>query len=141
MAEGKAALDRVNKELGLAFDAWDLEYYTALFRDDMKRDPTNVELFDIAQSNSEHSRHWFFKGNMVLDGVPMDSTLMDIVASPLKAHPNNSVIAFKDNSSAIRGAVVRPLLPTTSGSPSPLAPQEKDWDVLLTAETHNFPCA
>jgi hypothetical protein len=55
--------------MGLAFDEWDLDYYTALFRDDMKRDPTNVELFDIAQSNSEHSRHWFFRGNIVIDGV------------------------------------------------------------------------
>ena len=45
------------------------EYYTALFRDDMKRDPTNVELFDIAQSNSEHSRHWFFRGEIIIDGV------------------------------------------------------------------------
>ncbi len=27
-----------------------------MFTEDMKRDPTNVELFDIAQSNSEH-RH------------------------------------------------------------------------------------
>ena len=44
------------QEMGLAFDDWDLNYYTSLFRDDMKRDPTNVELFDIAQSNSEHSR-------------------------------------------------------------------------------------
>ena len=43
--------------MGLAFDEWDLDYYTNLFRDDMKRDPTNVELFDIAQSNSEHSRY------------------------------------------------------------------------------------
>lgn len=41
--------------MGLAFDDWDLDYYTKLFQD-MGRDPTNVELFDIAQSNSEHSR-------------------------------------------------------------------------------------
>ena len=41
--------------MGLAFDEWDLDYYTSLFTD-MGRDPTNVELFDIAQSNSEHSR-------------------------------------------------------------------------------------
>lgn len=47
--------------MGLAFDEWDLDYYTHLFASDMKRDPTNVELFDIAQSNSEHSRHWFFR--------------------------------------------------------------------------------
>lgn len=40
------------QEMGLAFDEWDLDYYTNLFKNDMKRDPTNVELFDIAQSNS-----------------------------------------------------------------------------------------
>lgn len=34
--------------MGLAFDDWDLDYYTRLFKD-MGRDPTNVELFDIAQ--------------------------------------------------------------------------------------------
>ena len=45
-----------DQDLGLALDEWDVEYYTNLFRDDMKRNPTNVELFDTAQSNSEHSR-------------------------------------------------------------------------------------
>jgi phosphoribosylformylglycinamidine synthase len=32
----------------------------------MKRNPTSVEAFDISQSNSEHSRHWFFKGRYVV---------------------------------------------------------------------------
>ncbi|GLC44010.1 hypothetical protein PLESTB_000219600 [Pleodorina starrii] len=141
MAEGRTALEKINKEMGLAFDEWDLDYYTALFRDDMKRDPTNVELFDIAQSNSEHSRHWFFRGNIVIDGQPMDDTLFNIVKAPWKQNPNNSVVAFKDNSSAIRGFPVTPLLPVQPGAPSPLAPQPRDWDLLLTAETHNFPCA
>jgi len=57
VAQGRAALEKINKDMGLAFDDWDLDYYTKLFRDTMRRDPTNVELFDIAQSNSEHSRH------------------------------------------------------------------------------------
>ncbi|PNW79730.1 hypothetical protein CHLRE_08g364800v5 [Chlamydomonas reinhardtii] len=141
MAEGRAALEKINKEMGLAFDEWDLDYYTALFRDDMKRDPTNVELFDIAQSNSEHSRHWFFRGEIIIDGVKMDDTLFNLVKTPWKVNPNNSVVAFKDNSSAIRGFQVQPLLPVQPGAPSPLAPQDRDWDLLLTAETHNFPCA
>lgn len=34
----------------------DLVYYTRMFAEDMQRDPTNVELFDVAQSNSEHRR-------------------------------------------------------------------------------------
>ena len=70
LAEGRAALERVDKEMGLAFDEEDFDYYLTLFRDDIGRDPTNVELFDMGQSNSEHSRHWFFGGNLIVDGVP-----------------------------------------------------------------------
>ncbi|GAB4814933.1 hypothetical protein N2152v2_001979 [Parachlorella kessleri] len=141
MEHGRAALEKVNKEMGLAFDEWDLDYYTAMFREELKRDPTNVELFDIAQSNSEHSRHWFFKADLFIDGEKAGENLMDIVKSTLTANPGNSVIGFKDNSSAIRGGPVTPLLPVNAGGPSALAPQQRDWDVLLTAETHNFPCA
>ena len=91
-----------SQELGLAFDEWDLKYYTALFQDDLKRDPTNVELFDMAQSNSEHSRHWFFGANIVIDGQPQPDSLMKNMKSTLSANLGNSVIGFKDNSSAIR---------------------------------------
>ena len=40
-----------------------------------------------------------------------------------------------------RGFETKPILPLTCGSPSALGPQDRDWDILLTAETHNFPCA
>lgn len=36
---------------------------------------------------------------------------------------------------------MEPLLPERSGAPCVVAPQRRDWDLLLTAETHNFPCA
>jgi hypothetical protein len=49
---------------GLAFDDWDLDFYTDLFKNRLNRNPTSVECFDLAQSNSEHSRHWFFKVNI-----------------------------------------------------------------------------
>nr|XP_043640241.1 probable phosphoribosylformylglycinamidine synthase, chloroplastic/mitochondrial [Erigeron canadensis] len=141
MEKGRKALEEINQRMGLAFDEQDLQYYTKLFKDDIKRDPTNVELFDIAQSNSEHSRHWFFTGKIVVDGKPMNQTLMQIVKSTLKANPNNSVIGFKDNSSAIKGFLAKPLRPTNPGSTSPLSPSTRDLDILFTAETHNFPCA
>ncbi|XP_049385556.1 probable phosphoribosylformylglycinamidine synthase, chloroplastic/mitochondrial [Solanum stenotomum] len=141
MEKGRKALEEINEEMGLAFDEQDLQYYTKLFRDDIKRNPTNVELFDIAQSNSEHSRHWFFTGKLVIDGQPMDKTLMQIVKSTLLANPNNSVIGFKDNSSAIKGFPVKQLRPIQPGSTCPLDTVTTDLDVLFTAETHNFPCA
>lgn len=43
--------------------------------------------------------------------------------------------------SAIRGCAVQPVLPVTPGSPSPVDSLDRDFDVLFTAETHNFPCA
>lgn len=61
IGEGKNALERVNEELGLAFDEQDIQYYYSLFKEKLKRNPTTVECFDLAQSNSEHSRHWFFR--------------------------------------------------------------------------------
>ncbi|XP_051116173.1 probable phosphoribosylformylglycinamidine synthase, chloroplastic/mitochondrial [Andrographis paniculata] len=141
MEKGRKALEEINEEMGLAFDEQDLQYYTKLFMEDIKRNPTNVELFDIAQSNSEHSRHWFFTGNLVIDGQPVDRTLMQIVKSTLQANPNNSVIGFKDNSSAIRGFQVNQLRPIHPGVSCPLDLTIRDLDILFTAETHNFPCA
>ncbi|TKY47451.1 phosphoribosylformylglycinamidine synthase [Spatholobus suberectus] len=141
MERGQKALEEINLEMGFAFDDQDLEYYTKLFREDIKRNPTNVELFDIAQSNSEHSRHWFFTGKIFIDGQLMSRTLMQIVKSTLQANPNNSVIGFKDNSSAIKGFPVKQLRPVQPGLACPLDVAAHELDVLFTAETHNFPCA
>ena len=54
--------------------------------------------FPSCQSNSEHSRHWFFGGRMVIDGEEKKETLFSMVKSTLPA-VSNSVIAFHDNSS------------------------------------------
>ncbi|MBT8398368.1 MAG: phosphoribosylformylglycinamidine synthase, partial [Gemmatimonadetes bacterium] len=139
LSEGRGALEKVNRELGLAFDDWDLDYYTDLFANRIGRDPTSVEAFDIAQSNSEHSRHWFFKGRLIIGGQEMPDHLISVVTRPLEANPSNSVIAFKDNSSSIEGYPVLTLIPRDVDRPSPLLELEVEHDILFTAETHNFP--
>ncbi len=139
LEEGRAALEKINAEMGLAFDDWDLDYYTQLFRDKVGRNPTNVECFDIAQSNSEHSRHWFFKGRLIIDGREVPKHLIDLIREPLQANPNNSVIAFKDNSSAIRGYRINTIVPARPGEPAPFAMSDLNYDIIFTAETHNFP--
>jgi phosphoribosylformylglycinamidine synthase len=98
LENGKDALEALNKEKGLGFDEWDLEYYSNLFIKELNRNPTDVECFDLAQSNSEHSRHWFFSGKMVIDHEEMPETLFQMVKSTLPKQ-SNSVIAFHDNSS------------------------------------------
>ena len=99
MGEGRAALEEANRTMGLALDDWDLDFYTGMFRDTLKRNPTSVECFDLAQSNSEHSRHWFFKGRMVIDGEEQpESMLKMVMATQQSAASDNQVIAFADDS-------------------------------------------
>ena len=33
--------------MGLGFDEWDLDFYTKMFKEQLKRDPTDVECFDL----------------------------------------------------------------------------------------------
>jgi phosphoribosylformylglycinamidine synthase len=139
LGEGVAALERVNEALGLAFDEFDLEYYTRLFKEELKRNPTSVELFDLSQSNSEHSRHWFFKGKMILDGEEKSKSLMDLVSMTLEANRTNSTLALCDNASAIRGRKIMAFIPTKAAEPSKMHSKEADYDITFTAETHNFP--
>jgi len=149
LKEGKAALQAISKEMGLGFDDWDLDYYSKLYKEDLKRDPSDVELFDFAQSNSEHSRHWFFGGNMVIDGKPKEESLFRIVKDTLEKNPNankNSTIAFADNSSAIVGARVKGYIPkygvdasVQPGGPCEYVDADLDLDLIYTAETHNMP--
>ena len=139
LEEGRAALEKINRAMGLGLDDWDLDYYTNLFVQDIKRNPTNVECFDLSQSNSEHSRHWFFRGKLIVDGKEIPETLMKIVKATWEANKNNSVIAFSDNSSAITGYDITTILPETPGKPSPFRETKRKDHIILTAETHNFP--
>lgn len=137
--EGRSALERINRDLGLGLDEWDIDYYYDLFVNDIGRNPTNVECFDLAQSNSEHSRHWFFKGILIIDGIKVPNTLMDIIKRPYKENPNNSIIAFGDNSSAIRGYGIKTIMPESPGKASRFAEKDLSYHIIFTAETHNFP--
>ncbi len=109
-----------------------------------KRIPSDVELYDLSQSNSEHSRHWLFRGELVLDGNPLPYSLMDLIKMPIeklqkdklkRGQRDNSLIAMKDNSSAIRGYRINYFQPIM-----------REYQIIrklvhpiFTAETHNFP--
>jgi phosphoribosylformylglycinamidine synthase len=137
--DGLEALRAINRDMGLGMDSWDLDFYHRLFVNTFRRNPTSVECFQLAQANSEHSRHWFFKGKLIIDGEEQRETLLDIINSTLRANPSNSIIAFKDNSSGIRGYEVSTIVPSLPGRCSPFVPSKRDYGLIFTAETHNFP--
>jgi len=105
----------------------------------LKRNPTSVECFDLAQSNSEHSRHWFFKGLIILDGKEEKQSLIDMIMDTQNYSNPNNVIKFSDNSSAIKGFKIPVLRPTKTHKYSNFHLENIEQHLIFTAETHNFP--
>ncbi len=137
---GIDALKNFNKKIGLGMDDWDINFYFNLFVNKIKRNPTNVECFQLGQANSEHSRHWFFKGQLIIDGKKIPESLIEIIRKPLEANSSNSLIAFKDNSSSIKGFKIWSIIPEHPGTCSHFNKKEFTYNLIFTAETHNFPC-
>jgi phosphoribosylformylglycinamidine synthase len=124
---------------GISMDERDRNFYYKYFVKKHGRNPTIVEIMDLNNANSEHSRHGFFRGNQIIDGKEQQETLFQLVTETLSAHPKGSVVAFKDNSSVVAGHDITTLHPQKPGEPSPLRAAKVRYHVLLTAETHNFP--
>lgn len=133
------ALNKFNDKEQLGLDEWDIDYYKTMY-EELGRDPTKVEIFDLAQANSEHSRHWFFRGSFFCDNNLMANP-MRLVKRP---HLNsisclsdlyNSLIAFSDNSSAIKGYSNFYL----SQDKGKYIQDYQHRCLTFTAETHNFP--
>jgi len=124
---------------GLAMDEADRNFYYDYFVKQEKRNPTIVEIMDLNNANSEHSRHGYFKGKQIIDSRVMPETLMEIVQSTFKANPANSLLAFYDNSCVIKGYITQTILPENPGRPSSFIKVNVKYHLTLTAETHNFP--
>lgn len=137
-SHGKSAMRDANKTLGLGMDAWDEKHWTKFFAR-LGRNPTDVELFQIGNGNSEHSRHWFFRGIQVVDGVEMPESLMDIVREPLRRNIGRSLVAFHDNAGVMRGGIVDMFAPSAPGWPSAYVKTAVRQHLTATAETHNHP--
>jgi phosphoribosylformylglycinamidine synthase len=136
IGKGPAALTEIP---GISMDEWDCKFYYDYFVKKHGRNPTIVEIMDLNNANSEHSRHGFFKGRQIIDGKECQGTLFDLVTDTLQANPKGSVIAFKDNSSVVAGYDIKTVIPSQPGEPSAFVEKEVCYNVLLTAETHNFP--
>jgi phosphoribosylformylglycinamidine synthase len=124
---------------GISMDDWDRNFYYDYFVTKHQRNPTIVEIMDLNNANSEHSRHGYFGGKQVVDGEEQQGTLFEVVKETLKANPKGSIVAFKDNSSVVTGHEITTLLPQKPGQPSALQANKVVYHPLLTAETHNFP--
>jgi len=137
LKEGRAALERANRKLGLALAADEIEYLDTRFRA-LGRDPTDVELMMFAQANSEHCRHKIFNAQYIVDGVKQERSLFGMIRETHQAHPAGTVVAYADNSAVMEGATVARFYPREEGR---YGARRESTHILMKVETHNHPTA
>lgn len=138
LGEGREALVRANKEIGLALSDPEIDYlfnaYTAA-----KRNPTDTELTMFGQVNSEHCRHKIFNAKWIIDGQERDLSLFGMIRNTHKLHPEGTQVAYKDNSGVIDGFRVQAFQADPRDNVYRFA--EDQVEMLMKVETHNHPTA
>ena len=137
LAEGRAALERANAELGLALAPDEIDYLLGVFRR-LERDPTDVELTMFAQANSEHCRHKIFNAGWIVDGAPQPDSLFAMIRSTHAANPHGTVLAYADNAAIMAGREARRFFADADGR---YRPHPELTHTLIKVETHNHPTA
>jgi phosphoribosylformylglycinamidine synthase len=137
LSGGRAALERADRDMGLALAADEIDYLLEVFTRE-GRDPTDAELMMFAQANSEHCRHKIFNAAWVVDGEPQPRSLFAMIRNTHAAHPGHTVVAYSDNAAVMEGDSAVRLLPASDGAyrPTPLS-----LHILMKVETHNHPTA
>jgi phosphoribosylformylglycinamidine synthase len=138
LAKGASALERANRELGLALAPDEIAYLAQGFAE-LGRDPTDVELMMFAQANSEHCRHKIFNAEFVIDGVEQSDSLFQMIRKSTEANPRGVLSAYRDNAAVIEGAVAGRFFPEHASQEyrATLEPMH----ILMKVETHNHPTA
>ena len=136
---GRAALESANKSMGLALSPDEIDYLVENYQQ-LKRNPSDVELMMFAQANSEHCRHKIFNADFILNGEKQEKSLFRMIRDTHEKSPNGTVVAYKDNSSVIEGAEVERLYPNAQNA------QQYDFHnenthIIMKVETHNHPTA
>jgi phosphoribosylformylglycinamidine synthase len=138
LAEGREALSRANRDMGLALSDDEIDYlleaYTAA-----GRNPTDTELVMFGQVNSEHCRHKIFNARWIVDGAPSDETLFGMVKTTHAANPQGTLVAYKDNAGVLEGFAADAFRPDAETHAYHFEPDQ--LDLIIKVETHNHPTA
>ena len=137
LSGGQAALEKANRDLGLALAPAEIHYLVDAFAE-LGRDPTDVELMMFAQANSEHCRHKIFNASWTIDRRPMDHSLFDMIRNTHRATNGFGVLsAYADNAAVIAGSPNQRLMADPRSRQYRYVAE--DAPVLMKVETHNHP--
>ena len=136
--DAQQALEKANRELGLALSSSEIEYLIAAYQQ-LGRDPKDAELMMFAQANSEHCRHKIFNASWVLDGEPQELSLFAMIRNTHAVSPEGVLSAYHDNSAVIEGSRSERFFPNpVNGEYTYL---DEDVGIQIKVETHNHPTA
>ena len=135
---GKAALEALNRDLGLALSYQEMDYLLSAYQG-INRNPTDAELMMFAQANSEHCRHKIFNAQWTIDGQRQPKSLFAMIRNTEAQTPRPALSAYKDNAAVFQGG------PASRWVADPITGQyrrlNEDVQVLIKVETHNHPTA
>ncbi len=135
---GRAALERANRELGLALSADEIGYLLDAYQA-LGRNPTDAELVMFAQANSEHCRHKIFNAAWRIDGRHQARSLFDMIRTSHRASPEGILSAYRDNAAVIEGFEgERWYVDPATGR---YVARREPIHILMKVETHNHPTA
>ncbi|PJJ41986.1 phosphoribosylformylglycinamidine synthase [Hallerella succinigenes] len=139
LTEGHLALERADKEMGLALASAEIDYLVESFTA-LKRNPTDVELYMFAEMNSEHCRHKVFGAAWTIDGEQKDLSLFQMIKNTYKMHSTNILSAYKDNAAVMNGAAKAGRY-YADPKTNKYGWHEEPIPILMKVETHNHPTA
>lgn len=138
LGSGKDALEKANKEMGLALADDEMDYLVENFTK-LGRNPHDIELMMFAQANSEHCRHKIFNADWEIDGKKKDKSLFQMIRNTYNVSPGKILSAYKDNASVIEGHKSERFY--TDPSNHTYSFNDEQIDILMKVETHNHPTA
>lgn len=138
LTEGREALVKADKELGLALAPDEIDYLVKSFTA-LNRNPSDVELYMFAQANSEHCRHKVFGAEWTIDGKKMDKSLFQMIKNTYEMHSTDIFSAYKDNAAVMRGANAKRFYADPRTNTYDF--HEEPVHILMKVETHNHPTA
>lgn len=135
---GRAALERANRELGLALSDDELEYLVDQFGV-LGRDPSDVELMMFAQANSEHCRHKFFNAHWIIDGTAKEKSLFQMIRNTHARAPRGILSAYADNAAVVEGRASGWFYADVASRS--YGYHDEPAHIVMKVETHNHPTA
>ncbi|MGP1939261.1 MAG: phosphoribosylformylglycinamidine synthase [Arsenophonus sp. ET-DL9-MAG3] len=138
LKNGRHALESVNTKLRLALVTDEIDYLMHAFQE-LGRNPTDVELYMFAQTNSEHCRHKIFNASWIIDGKLQPNSLFNMIKNTYKQTPDYILSAYKDNAVVMEGSNIGRFFP------DPVTCKYnyyyENTHILMKVETHNHPTA